>query len=215
MLFRLGSHIHPLTGLPQARPHPSKAVERTWVRLAALSLCRREDGFGYGAQALVVQGRPPVDGVGEVFDFAGRGSETSRSLSRCDQAHGVAARPVAEIEARQEGLTAAPKFAPELQTNQRQPVRFSEQDLLSRRSPRRGTQFQSRDVDVAISNIAFLALKIWATRPPGAGSITQAGINSAKSDSSNVRPCLTRLLLLLDVRLTKTRVIGETAALTI
>lgn len=41
----------------------------------------REDHFGYGAEALVVQGRPPAHGAGQVFDVAGRGSETARTFT--------------------------------------------------------------------------------------------------------------------------------------
>jgi len=123
------------TGLPQARPHPSKAVERTWVRLAALSLCRREDEFGYGAQALVVQGRPPADGVGQVFDFAGRGGEASRSLARCDQAHGLASRPDAETQGHQEELASvAPAVRDSSRTCAPAPS-IGERKAADRRSP--------------------------------------------------------------------------------
>ena len=73
-------------------------------RLAALSLCRQEDHFGYGAQALVVQGRPPAHGAGQVFGFAGAGGKTSRPLAGRDQAHGFAAWSFVEVEDRQEGL---------------------------------------------------------------------------------------------------------------
>jgi len=63
-----------------------------------------EDRFGYGAEALVVQGRPPAHGAGQVFDVAGGGGEAARAIARRDQAHGLASRPGAEIEGRQEEL---------------------------------------------------------------------------------------------------------------
>lgn len=65
----------------------------------------REECFDYGAEALVVQGRPPAHGVGQVFDVAGRGREKARALARCGQAHGPASRLVAEIKGLQEKLT--------------------------------------------------------------------------------------------------------------
>jgi hypothetical protein len=67
-------------------------------------LSRREDDFGYGAQALVVQGRPPADGVGQVFSYIGGGGETARTLARCNQAHGLAPWSCIENEGEQKGL---------------------------------------------------------------------------------------------------------------
>jgi hypothetical protein len=68
-------------------------------------LSRREDDFGYGAQALVVQGRPPADGVGQVFGFIGGGGETARTIARCDQAHGLAPWSFVENEGEKKGLS--------------------------------------------------------------------------------------------------------------
>lgn len=64
----------------------------------------QEDHFGYGAEALVIQGRPPAHGAGQVFDVAGGSGETARAIARRNQAHGLASRLGAEIEGHQEEL---------------------------------------------------------------------------------------------------------------
>lgn len=73
--------------------------------LGGFVLDLREEQFGHGAQALVIQGRPSVDGAGQVLYFTGRGGKAAGSVAPRGQAHGTAPWLVAQIEGHQPGLT--------------------------------------------------------------------------------------------------------------
>ena len=64
----------------------------------------REDHCKDGAQALVIQRGPPAHGAGQIFNHAGGRSEAAWAIAGCDQTHGVAARPFAQVKRRKEGL---------------------------------------------------------------------------------------------------------------
>ena len=113
----------------------------------------REEFIGYGAEALVVQGRPPAHGVGQVFDVAGRGGEAARADARRGQAYGLASRAVAQGEGRQEGLTAQRSAVAEgvRRGTASHFRRYFLKNLLKRRRFRRGPLFHFRNNDLARS----------------------------------------------------------------
>lgn len=135
-------------------------------------MSRREDDFGYGAQALVVQGRPPADGVGQVFGFIGGGGETARTLARCDQAHGLAPWSFVENEGEQKGVAERAANHDMMTAGARSPVLTKNEGLVLLIGLEQRRQAQVRPPSIWNARIQLHVIK--ALQPCSLGNRTRA-----------------------------------------